>query len=479
LRAGAIAAVVVCLALLAGSCTTPSDDPPAGRSFGGGVGPPPQAPLDVTIALAPGRLWLGVDQVTLASEGPAVLPALDTAVFVPDKGADGPVVFAQVVDESVPLDDVDSPRGEPVSSGELTGTVGVDESSDHRWLEAGAGNRHVTLWAGREVSADQLIQLASTLDLAQPLSSQTTLPGWRQATTSGSAVGRATVREVEARRAGGGADIHVSLWTGVGDDALLVLGGATVAEPARVRNRPGLVSLGSAGNQAVVTWLEGPGLVGQVRYSTAGQVEPGLLVEAALAEAEALTRLDKAGWQQLATSARRRAWPPRPTADQLDPPRLVFRGAFRDGRSYTVSERDGQTLCVTVEGNDGVTRCDTDRQFWRGRSTEAMPRLLDPGDPLDIRSPVLLYGYLPSITLGGEAGIIQSAIGPWLEAGRAQSVQVADSRGIDLGQATIVDDVWVHHVPDNERPLVVTYTFRDGTSVEVVPGPGRSDAEAQ
>jgi hypothetical protein len=440
---------------------------------------PVEAAAAATIALSPAREWLGLDRVIMASEGLVSLPPRATVVFTREEAPDGPAVFVQRVDEPAPANDGEEPLGDPVAAGPWSGLTGIDEASGHRWLAIGRGPQHLSVWAGPDRTVDELMELATSLDPGQPIDAQKAVGGWRQRTTSERALSGATVRQVHVRRDDLGADLHLTTWRGVDESALLVLGSATVARPQRVRGRAGLVLAAPGAGDAVVTWIEAPGVVAQVRYAPDHPREPDRLVSEALEAATNVTRLDAEGWEQLASRARQRQEKVRPTADQLDPPRVVFTGRFLDGRAYSVTERQGQYLCVHVEGNDGITRCDTDRQFWRGRSTQAMPRLLDPGDPADARSPVLLYGYLPEIALGGEAGLIQSTIGPWLEAGRAVSVHVSDRRGRDLGWATIVDDVWVHHVHDNDMPLIVTYRFRDGSEVEIVPGPGRTDGEAR
>jgi hypothetical protein len=475
-------AVVLFVALVAAACGTGDGSAapaaPAARPNAGGQAPI-DAPLDHTVALAPGREWLGIDRVSLAAEGPVERASPPTVAFARADATEGAIVFVQRVDEPVPLPEGDEPAGRTLTIDGWSAVTGVDDRSGHRWLTIGRGPQHLAVWGPAALPVDDLVALATALDLGRPVQAQKAVGAWRQRGSSPDSLTGGTVRELQVRRDDLGADLHLTTWLGVDDSAFVVLGSATVAEPRRVRGRPALVLTSPELGEVVITWLEGPGIVAQARYVTDRRPEAHALLVEATAAVDGATRIDPAGWKQMAASAGRYRPPPRPTPDELDPPRIVFTGRLVDGRSYRLAERDDQYLCLTVEGADALTRCDTDRQFWRGRSTQAMPRLVDPGDPADTRSPVLLYGYLPEILLVGEAGIVQSAIGPWLDTGRAVSVHVADNRGRDLGWATIVDDVWIHHVADNDMPLVVTYRFRDGRELEVVPGPGRPDAQAQ
>lgn len=444
------------------------------------MSPPDDAEVEQTVGFAPAREWLGLGQVIAVSEEPAAVPS-PTVVLVREGEPEGPVVFAQLVADPPPtLDSIDGePGAVPLTAGALSGLGGFDEATGHLWVSVGRGSRRVDLWAGVEVAAEALLELAGAVDLGRPVEEQGPLAGWVPRTTSTTALGRATIRRVEAVLPAGAGAIEVAAWRDTGTGAVEVLGGATVAERRPVRGTIGLVSAGPSGREVTVTWEESPGLVGQLRLQVDEAGGRDGLVDRALAEVEHLTRLDEDGWTRVAASARARQVVTPEDLDPLEGRTVVFRGVLQDGRRYSITEERGLLLCTTVEGHLGVTRCDTHPQFWRGGTNEAVPRLLDPGHPDDVVSPVVLYGYLPSRHLSGPEGAVQEAVGQWIDHGRAVAVEVRDIRDTHLGWATLLGPVWVHHVPHDELPLVVTYHFRDGSSLEVAPSAGHHDGEGE
>jgi hypothetical protein len=463
-----VAALVVLI--VAAGCAQPESSARVGAAVDEPAGPP--------VALVPSPEWLGIGRLAMASEGPIEVPHGGTVVLerAGDDLAERQVVFVTVVDEPVPAEEEGQHLGEPVVAGPLSGYAGVDEYSGHRWLTVGSGSRHLNAWAGPGTAHDDLVALAARLDIDRQVTDQKLGAGWRVVTTAHDALDGGWIREYSTHSVERRADLYVAIRTGVDDHALDLLGSATISTPTRVRGRNGLLTqLDGRPDEVTLTWLEVPGTIIQMRYASTSET----MLADALRTADALTRVDLEGWDRFATLARVRTEPPEPSADESEPPVVVFRGQLWDGRGYVIEERDGATLCITVDGLLALTRCDTDQRLWRDRAGAAMPRLLDPGDLSGARSPVVMYGYLPVATLEGTFGEVQAATGPGLGVGRAVSVEVVDSRGIDLGRGTLAGDVWVHHVPDVDRGLVVTYRFLDGSELVVAPGSAGAAGDAR
>lgn len=436
-----------------------------------------------TVALVPSQGWSD-DGPTAATEAPAVVPESGTMLLARSNGKDplSSVAYLTVVEQ--PLREPDEPfdvekATSPVAVGGYSGFVGVDRYSGHRWLTAGDESRHVTIWAGQDVTESELVDLGANLDLASPVARQKLDGGWQPVTSMSEALDGAHVRVVSQSTSTPEAHVQVTTRVGVGEDAMWLLGSTTVSDRVEVRGRQGLLTGTDAESPLTLTWTEEPGIVVQVTYLSDPSTRAADPLAEALQIANGLRPVDQKAWEEFAEEADTWEQTVEPDPEDLPPePEVVLAGGLGDGRQFRIEERNDARLCVVVDGRLPLDRCDTQPGSGKGGTSAELPRLVDPGDITDQRSPVLVYGYLPERTLTGDMGEVQAALGPAIPVGQAVEVHVADARGRPQGTAVIEGDAWALHIPDVAMGLVVTYRFADGTTLEVEPATGEDNAPA-
>lgn len=429
-----------------------------------------------TVAVVADLDWIAVGRLSSASEYRIGTTDESTVMLTSGKADEhvGRSVYVAVSQDALPT--WEEPPGTPVVAGALTGFGGVDEFSGHTWLMVGRGERYVSLWAGPGVNLDHLVTIATGLDLARPMTDQQLAQGWRVLTTARAALDGSTLREFDIANPERNADMTVTSRTGAGDAALWFIGGATVSRPTEIRGGPGLVASRPGTDEVVLTWLEEPGLVVQMTYrSTSTERE-----QDALEVADGLRVVDTNGWREFASSATRWAQetsPPEQENTNTASAEVVREGQLSDGRRFRLEERGRTVLCVVVDGIPPLSSCDPTPGHRRGQIASAQPRMMVPGSFTGTQQALLVYGYLPTRTLGGDFGFVQNVLGPEFAVGRATSVEIRDSRGRDWGQAAITEGVWHTVIPDPELGLVVTYRFLDGTSLTVEPSRERAEED--
>lgn len=428
-----------------------------------------------TVALVPADGWSEVGP-TAATEAPIEVRDSGVALLAQPNDEDpwARVAYLTVTDHpTVVVDDSAAPVEGifPTAVGEVTGLIGTDDFSGHRWATAGKSGRHLTVWAGFDVTHETLANLGAAIDTSRPLDAQKLPDGWHVATTAEDELGDGTERMLSQQVTAPEGFVQITTRTDVGPAAMWLVGSSTVSDRIEVRGRSGLITGLDSEGPVTLTWTEEPGITVQLTYAS----DHGDNMIEALRLANDLRPVDTEAWSRFLDEADQQQVVERVDPDDAPPPPvLVLGGQLDDGRRFRIEERQSNRLCVVVDGPHPLDRCDIRAGSGRSGANSALPRLVDPGDlALEERSPLLVYGYLLDRERQDEGGQIQELLSEGMPDGEAVAVHVADVRGRSYGTATIVGGAWAMHIPEVTLGLVVTYTFADGTSVEVEPDPGQ------